>query len=94
MASITIRNLDDDLKKRLRLRAAEHGRSMEEEARDILRDVLEVPAHEGKTGLDLFNEIRALFEPLGGMELEPLPREPIREPPDFSGPEFGRDDDE
>lgn len=78
MASITIRNLDDDLKKRLRLRAAEHGRSMEEEARDILRDVLAAPSHEGKTGLDLFNEIRALFEPLGGMELEPLPREPIR----------------
>ena len=31
MASITIRNLDDDLKLRLRIRAAEHGRSMEEE---------------------------------------------------------------
>ena len=37
MASITIRNLDDDIKQRLRLRAAMHGRSMEEEARDILR---------------------------------------------------------
>jgi plasmid stability protein len=33
MASITIRNLDDDVKQRLRIRAAEHGRSMEEEAR-------------------------------------------------------------
>ena len=40
MASITIRNLDDDIKQRLRLRAAEHGRSMEEEARDILRRVM------------------------------------------------------
>jgi plasmid stability protein len=37
MASITIRNLDDSLKRRLRIRAAEHGRSMEEEAREILR---------------------------------------------------------
>ncbi len=37
MASITIRNLDDDIKHLLRVRAAEHGRSMEEEARDILR---------------------------------------------------------
>ena len=37
MASITIRNLDDDVKRRLRIRAAEHGRSMEEEAREILR---------------------------------------------------------
>ena len=37
MASITIRQLDDDLKKRLRLRAARNGRSMEDEARTILR---------------------------------------------------------
>ena len=37
MASITIRNLDDGIKRRLRVRAAEHGRSMEEEAREILR---------------------------------------------------------
>ena len=40
MASITIRNLDDDIKHLLRVRAAEHGRSMEEEARDILRRVM------------------------------------------------------
>ena len=40
MASITIRNLDDDIKHRLRVRTAEHGRSMEEEARDILRRVM------------------------------------------------------
>jgi phosphopantothenoylcysteine decarboxylase/phosphopantothenate--cysteine ligase len=38
MASITIRQLDDDLKKRLRLRAARSGRSMEDEARTILRN--------------------------------------------------------
>jgi plasmid stability protein len=95
MASITIRNLNDDLKKRLRIRAAEHGRSMEEEARDILRDVLEktLPPRP-KTGLEMFREIRALVEPLGGIELEPLPREPIRDPPDFSSPEFGRNDEE
>jgi plasmid stability protein len=37
MASITIRNLDDTTKERLRVRAARHGRSMEEEARIILR---------------------------------------------------------
>ena len=40
MASITIRNLDDPIKKRLRIRAAHHGRSMEEEARSILRAAL------------------------------------------------------
>lgn len=40
MASITIRNLEDDVKSRLRLRAAGHGHSMEEEVRGILRQVL------------------------------------------------------
>ncbi len=40
MASITIRNLEDDVKVRLRLRAAEHQRSMEEEARIILRETV------------------------------------------------------
>ena len=40
MGTLTVRNLDDDLKSRLRSRAAERGRSMEEEVRVILRDVL------------------------------------------------------
>ena len=40
VASITIRNLDDDVKTRLRIRAAEHHRSMEEEARLILHDAV------------------------------------------------------
>ena len=40
MASITIRNLDDDVKTRLRVRAAEHHRSMEEEARVLLREAV------------------------------------------------------
>ena len=40
MASMTIRNLSDDIKQRLRIRAAEHGHSMEEEARTILRAAL------------------------------------------------------
>ena len=37
MASLTVRQLDDKLKKQLRLRAARHGRSMEDEVRTILR---------------------------------------------------------
>lgn len=41
MASLTIRNLDDNVKAALRLRAAQHGRSMEEEARQVLRQSLE-----------------------------------------------------
>ncbi|HEY6255671.1 MAG TPA: bifunctional phosphopantothenoylcysteine decarboxylase/phosphopantothenate--cysteine ligase CoaBC [Xanthobacteraceae bacterium] len=44
MASITIRGLDDDLKQRLRLRAAQNGRSMEDEARTILRGIADAPA--------------------------------------------------
>lgn len=40
MATMTIRNLDDDVKARLRVRAAQHGRSMEEEARSILSAAL------------------------------------------------------
>jgi plasmid stability protein len=49
MASITIRNLDDDLKSRLRIEAAIHHRSMEEQARVILRTALNHPA--GQRGL-------------------------------------------
>jgi plasmid stability protein len=40
MSSITIRNLDPGVKERLRVRAAQHGRSMEAEARRILQSVL------------------------------------------------------
>ncbi len=81
MASITIRRLDENLKKRLRIRAAQHGRSMEEEARHILKDAL---THELPRGRNLAESIRELFEPLGGVELEFPPREPPRPPPDFS----------
>ncbi|MDE0059956.1 MAG: plasmid stabilization protein [Defluviicoccus sp.] len=80
MASITIRNLDDGVKTRLRVRAAGNGRSMEEEVRPILRDAVgwdDVPA----SGLG--SAIHALFKPFGGVELESPPRGPMREPPRF-----------
>jgi plasmid stability protein len=79
MASITIRNLEDGLKHRLRVRAAEHGRSMEEEAREILREVL------GKAAppRNLAAAIRGRVAPLGGVDLDLPPREPVREPPRF-----------
>jgi len=79
MASITIRNLDQATKDLLRVRAATHGRSMEEEARDILRIALS--AEESRT--DLFSAIRRRFDPLHGVELEVPEREPIREPTVF-----------
>lgn len=78
MASITIRNLDPRTKQRLRVRAAQHNRSMEEEVRTILRAVL---ADEEPSPVDLAAAIRKRFEPLGGVELQLPPREPMREPP-------------
>ncbi len=80
MASIAIRKLDDEVKKRLRIRAAENGRSMEEEARIILREAvdLEAPPEKG-----LGAALQELFRPFGGLELDIPPREPMREPPGF-----------
>lgn len=75
MASITIRDLDDTLKAKLRVRAAEHGRSMEDEARDILRTALSGPT--ARSG-SLLESIRARIEPLGGVDLQLAPREPMR----------------
>lgn len=80
MASITIRKLDDGLKTRLRVRAAERGHSMEEEARDILRVALSTR----EPSVNLAEAIRRRFAPLGGVDLEPFPDEPVRDPPDFS----------
>ena len=80
MASITVRNLEEGLKRRLRIRAAENGRSMEEEARSILRTALD---HQPPAQQDLASAIRARFAPLGGVELEIPPRSPMRKPPRF-----------
>ena len=78
MASITVRNLEDGLKHRLRIRAAENGRSMEEEARDILRTAL---YHQQSGQENLASAIRTRFAPLGGVELDIPPRSPMRNPP-------------
>ena len=79
MASITIRKLDEDVKTRLRVRAAGNGRSMEEEVRVILREAVdEEPEPE-----NLADFISECFAPYGGVELELPPREPVREPPKF-----------
>ena len=75
MASMTIRQLDDVLKQRLRVRAAMHGRSMEEEARDILRTAL---ARDETREQSLIEAIRARVAPLGGVDLELPIREPLR----------------
>jgi plasmid stability protein len=80
-ASITIRNLDRALKERLRVRAAQHGQSMEAEARRILQAAL--APQETPPARHLYDRVRARFAPLGGVDLEPPPRDPVREPPRF-----------
>jgi antitoxin FitA len=80
MASITIRNLKDELKQQLRMRAARHGRSMEDEAREILRVAL---AEQATPPQDLGQTIHRRFATLGGVELPTVSREPMREPPNL-----------
>jgi len=70
MASITIRNLEEVLKSRLRVQAAQHGRSMEDEARHILRAAL---AEEVSGSTNLFDAIRRRITPVGGVDLD-IPR--------------------
>jgi len=78
MASITIRNLDEKTRACLRVRATNHKRSMEEEARNILRAA---PAEDLTTSGNLAEAIRRRFEPLWRMNLTIPAREPIRESP-------------
>lgn len=80
MGVMTIRNIDDGIKMRLRVRAARHGRSMEDEVRDILRSALSV---ESPVPKDLGEAIHGRFKSLGGIDLVLPPREPIRPPLDF-----------
>jgi plasmid stability protein len=69
------------VKRKLRLRAAQQNRSMEDEARDILRTALaQQPVQAG----NLADAIRKRLEPLGGVELSLPARGPMREPPAFA----------
>ena len=75
MPSLTIRNLDPAVKKGLRIQAARHACSMEEEARRILRAAILQPV--AKKGLGTL--IQQKFEPIGGIDIEPVrsaPRSP------------------
>ena len=69
MATLTIRNLDERTKAQLRVQAARHGRSMEEEARTILRTAIESTQAEVQVER-LGSRIQAHFAELGGVELE------------------------
>jgi len=78
MASITIRNLEENTKRKLKIRAAQNGRSMEQEAREILNGALK--SAPPKRGANLAEAIHRRFARFGGVELEPFPRGAIREP--------------
>jgi len=80
MPVLTIRNVPDETKSRLRIRAAEHGRSMEAEVRAILDSALCPPEPPENLG----QAIHRRFAKFGGVELELPERTPAREPPDFS----------
>ncbi len=67
MATLTIRNIDDELKARLRIEAARNGRSMEEEVRDILRRALGKRSGPGGIGSRLHQIFAALADP--GLDL-------------------------
>jgi plasmid stability protein len=81
MATLTIRQLDDKTKTRLRVRAAHHGRSMEEEAREILRSALTVSS---PPKANLAKTIRRRFGSFGGIELELPRRDAMRQGPEFA----------
>lgn len=79
--SLTVRRLPPGVKQRLRLRAAQHGRSLEAEARAILEAAAN--RKDGSGGEHLFDRIHRLFSPLGGVELKLPPRGPARRLPRF-----------
>lgn len=85
MASLSIRRLDDEVVRRLKVRALRESVSLEELARRILRDAC--AADTGKVG----TAIREIFG--GGVDLEIPPRETLPDRVDFSGPEYGPDDE-
>lgn len=80
MAALSIRNLDDSIKEKLRVRAASHGQSMEAEVRSILREAVSPSQDSANLGLALLER----FGALGGVELELRERGPEPRSVDFS----------
>ena len=84
MASLTIRNLEEETKQTLRMRAARHGNSLEEEVRGILRQAAREDSSRRRHHDNLYDAIRELVEPHGGFELDiPVRSLPERDPPTF-----------
>ncbi|MCX7693335.1 FitA-like ribbon-helix-helix domain-containing protein [Tepidimonas taiwanensis] len=77
MSALTVRNLDDAVKARLRVRAARHGVSMEEEVRRILREAV---ANEPGTAT-LGQRLKSRFEPAASADFAVPARRAPRTPP-------------
>lgn len=80
MAAVSLRGLDDDVRDRLRVRAARHGRSMEAEIRAILIESVSEHAAADSPFVMLLNH----FSELGGVDLDLPPRTTMPRAPDFS----------
>lgn len=80
MSTLLIRNVDPTLKDALRIRAAQNGRSMEAELRQIVSDAL---AAGQSSAPNLAEAIRRRMAPFGGVDLEPHPPVPMRNPPEL-----------
>jgi plasmid stability protein len=80
VATLTIRNIDESLKRTLRLRAARNGRSMEEEARQLLRQCLTEDRQDGGLG----SRIAGRWGAVGGVELPGRRQSMPRTPPGMS----------
>jgi plasmid stability protein len=74
MATLTIRNLDEKVKRRLKVRAALNGRSMEAEAREALVEFVASSPASIEPEVDLGTAIRKRFAAFGGVELQIPPR--------------------
>jgi len=81
MATITIRNLDDAVKKSLRIQAARHDHSMEEEARIIIKNALQSTKADNEAREGLGSLIHQRFLSAGGIDLTlPARNQPVRKP--------------
>jgi len=85
VAAVSVRDLDDGVKERLRVRAAQNGRSMEAE----IREILTAAVRELQPERDWLTQLQDAAAAVGGVELDIPPRGPGRPPPDFSSPDFG-----
>ncbi len=90
MPSLLIRNVDPALHARLKARASRHRQSLEEEARELLRNAMARFDNEGESGQSILDAAARLFGKHNGVDLDLPPRRSERERPpvDFSGPEY------